>query len=55
MNKYPTPTIFLTSEEDSKLYKTCRELSMTRTEFIYQAIIEKIDDHDRDNKNNTGT
>lgn len=53
--KYPTPTIFLSEEEDGTLYKIATELGMTRTEFIHNAIIEKINNYesqnnDRDNK-----
>lgn len=55
MQRIPTPTIFLTGEEDSRLYDIALELGMTRTEFIYQAILEKIDDHERNINHGTDT
>jgi len=51
-DKFPTPTIFLTSEEDTKMYEICTELKISRTHFIYQAILAKIEENDRNNNNN---
>ena len=45
--KFATPTIFLTSEEDDRLHIACRHLEITRTDFIYQAIIIALDNHER--------
>lgn len=46
MEKFPTPTIFLSAEDDDRLYIACRHLEITRTEFITQAIALAFDRHE---------
>ncbi len=45
-DKFPTPTIFLDSDTDDRLYIAARHLEITRTEFITQAIMIALDRHE---------
>lgn len=56
-DRFPTPTVFLTEKEDTAMWEASKSLKIGRTEFIYQAILEKIEKHkndDRNDKNHSG-